>query len=96
MPRGKPFGSKDHPSKGRPKDVPNKVTQANREAFQMLVDGQFDNLNGWINAVAQDSPKDALYMVMDLAAHCVPKLKAIEMTGEVKQTIVRFIDAPEH
>jgi hypothetical protein len=90
---GKPFAKGNA---GRPKDVPNKHTQASREAFQMLVDGQFDNLNDWINTVAQDSPKDAFYMVMDLAAHCVPKLKAIEMTGEVKQTIVRFIDAPEH
>ena len=88
--------SKDRPSKGRPKDVPNKVTQASREAFQMLVDGQFDNLNGWINAVAQDSPKDAFYMVMDLAAHCVPKLKAIEVTGtlNVPQVVVN-LTAPD-
>jgi hypothetical protein len=92
---GKPF-TKGKPGPGRPKDVPNKVTQVTREAFQMLVDGQFDNLNNWINAVAQDSPKDAFYMVMDLASHCVPKLKAIEVTGEVKQTVVRFVDAPDN
>lgn len=88
--------SKARPGPGRPKDVPNKVTQATREAFQMLVDGQFDNLNDWINDTAQDSPKDAFYMVMDLASFCLPKLKAIEMSGEVKQTVVRFIDAPDN
>jgi hypothetical protein len=86
---------KGTPGPGRPKDVPNKVTQATREAFQLLVDQNFDQLQAWINATAQDSPKDAFYMVMDLAAHCVPKLKAIEVTGEVQQTIVRFIDAPD-
>lgn len=87
---------KGTPGPGRPKDVPNKVTQATREAFQMLVDGQFDNLNAWINSTAQDSPKDAFYMVMDLASFCIPKLKSIEMSGEVKQTVVRFIDAPDN
>jgi hypothetical protein len=84
------------PGPGRPKDVPNKATQATREAFQMLVDGQFDKLNDWINTTAADSPKDAFYMVMDLASFCVPKLKAIEITGEVKQTVVRFVDAPNN
>lgn len=91
--RGKPF---EKGNAGRPKDVPNKTTQATREAFQMLVDGQFDKLNDWINATAADSPKDAFYMVMDLASFCVPKLKAIEITGEVKQTVVRFVDAPDN
>ena len=88
--------SKDRPGPGRPKDVPNKTTQATRVAFQMLVDGQLDRLNDWINATAADSPKDAFYMVMDLASFCVPKHKAIEITGEVKQTVVRFVDAPDN
>lgn len=81
---------KGTPGPGRPKDVPNKVTQATREAFQLLVDQNFDQLQAWINATAQDSPKDAFYMVMDLAAHCVPKLKAIEVTGSltVPQVVV--------
>ena len=78
--------SKEKPGPGRTKHVPNKVTQATREAFQMLVDGQFDNLNTWINSVAADSPKDAFYMVMDLASHCVPKLKSVEFKGTMEFT----------
>jgi|688.fasta_scaffold72392_2 hypothetical protein len=87
---------KGTPGPGRPKDVPNKVTQATREAFQLLVDQNFDQLQAWINATAQDSPKDAFYMVMDLAAHCVPKLKAIEVTGSltVPQVVVN-LTAPD-
>ena len=68
-------------AKGRPKGLPNKATQANREAFQMLVDRNFDKLESWINDVAQDDPHKAFGMVMDLASFCVPRLKAIEMRG---------------
>ena len=90
---------KGTPGPGRPKGLPNQVTQATREAFQMLVDGQFDNLNTWINDVAADSPKDAFYMVMELASHCVPKLKAIEHRGNGEDGIVvKFIQGakPDH
>lgn len=66
---------------GREAGTPNKTTKATREAFQMLVDRNFDKLEGWINDVANDSPKDAFNMVMDLASFCVPKLKAVEISG---------------
>jgi hypothetical protein len=81
---------------GRPAGVPNKLTQATREAFQLLVDANFEKLQVWINTTAQDSPKDAFYMVMDLAAHCVPKLKAVEVTGTlaVPQVVVN-LTAPD-
>lgn len=68
---------------GREVGTPNKTTKATREAFQMLVDRNFDKLEGWINDVANDSPKDAFNMVMDLASFCVPKLKAVEFSGSV-------------
>lgn len=82
------------PGPGRPKGSENKATGATREAFKLLVDQNFDKLQSWIEQTAQDSPKDAFYMVMDLAQFCLPRLKAIEVTGEVQQTVVRFIDAP--
>ena len=78
---------------GRSEGTPNKVTAATREAFQLLVDRQFDNLEGWINSVAQDDPAQAFKMVMDLASFCVPRLKAIEMSGSVTMPTV-IINAP--
>lgn len=78
---------------GRPEGAANKVTQANREAFQLLVDANLDQLQVWIRQVAQDDPARAFDMVMALASHCIPKLKSIEVTGEIQQTVVRFIDA---
>lgn len=72
---------KGHPKAGgRKEGTPNKVTQANREAFQLLVDRNFDKLESWINDVAADDPHKAFGMVMDLASFCVPRLKAIELS----------------
>ena len=85
--------SKGKPGPGRPKGLPNKTTTATREAFQMLVDRNFDQLEGWITIVAKDNPKDAFGMVMDLASFCVPKLKAIEVSGKDGEAIrVKFVD----
>jgi hypothetical protein len=84
---------KGKPGPGRPKGLPNVTTKATREAFQLLVDRNFDSLEKWIQTVAQDDPHKAFGMVMDLASFCVPKLKAIELTGDMKHTVVTFIDA---
>ena len=77
---------------GRRQGSKNKVTQVTREAFKMLVEGQFDNLNTWITLTAKDNPKDAFYMVMELAAFCVPKMKSIEMTGKDGETLEFIVD----
>lgn len=93
---------KGTPGPGRPKGLPNATTKATRDAFQMLVDRNFDKLEGWIDEVAKDNPKDAFGMVMDLASFCVPKLKAIEVSGKdggpmsitiTREVITKPIDA---
>lgn len=79
---------------GRKPGTPNKVTAATREAFQLLVDRNFDQLESWITLTAQQDPHKAFGMVMDLASFCIPRLKAIEVSGELTQTVVTFVDAP--
>ena len=93
MPRGKPF-TKGDPRSGRKPGAANKVTTATREAFQLLVDRNFDKLEDWITMTAQQDPHKAFGMVMDLASFCIPRLKAIEVSGELTQTVVTFVDAP--
>jgi len=87
---GKPFATGNP---GKPAGAVSKVTQANREAFQLLVDANLPALQDWIHRVAKQDPARAFDMVMALASHCIPKLKSIEVTGEIQQTVVRFIDA---
>ena len=92
---GKPLRiGKGKPGPGRPKGLPNKTTAATREAFQLLVDRNFDQLESWITLTAQQDPHKAFGMVMDLASFCIPRLKAIEVSGELTQTVVTFVDAP--
>jgi hypothetical protein len=79
---------------GRPKGTPNTTTKATREAFQLLVDRNFDSLEKWIQTVAADDPHKAFGMVMDLASFCVPKLKAIEVTGTMTMPTVTVNLAP--
>ena len=87
---------------GRKAGVANTTTKATRDAFQMLVDRNFEKLEGWIDEVASDDPHKAFGMVMDLASFCVPKLKAIEVSGKdggpmsitiTREVITRPIDA---
>lgn len=60
----------------RPQGTPNKATTVAREAFNALIDDRIDMLGQWIDRTAKDDPKAAFYMVMDLAAFCVPRVKA--------------------
>ncbi len=57
----------------RPKGSPNKATTTAKEAFGKLMDGRIDDLNSWIDKVAQDDPARAFGMVMALASYCVPR-----------------------
>lgn len=92
---GKPLRiGKGKPGPGRPQGEPNKTTKASREAFQMLVDRNFDKLESWINNVAADDPHKAFGMVMDLASFCVPKLKAIELSTAKDAQLVVQINRP--
>ena len=79
---------------GRKQGGTNTVTQATRETFQLLVDQNFDELQGWISTVAAEDPARAFDMVMALASHCIPKLKAIEVSGPGGNAITLVINAP--
>ena len=79
---------------GRPTGAVNKTTAVTREAVAMIVSGQWENLEAWIEQVAATSPKDAFYMVTELMQYGIPKMKAVEMSGKDGEALtVRFIDA---
>lgn len=78
----------------RPLGSPNKATAAAREAFNALLDRRFDDLNRWIDQTAAESPRDAFYMVMDLARYCVARPAAVTVTDpvELPPMVIRFHD----
>jgi len=64
---------------GRPKGVANKATTQAREAIAMFVEGNVDRLNGWLEEIAADSPKDAFDRFMSVVEYHIPKLARTEM-----------------
>jgi len=70
---------------GRAKGVPNKATQAAREAFATFVDGNAHRMQEWLEAVAKDpkhGPKVAIELVLAVSEYHLPKLARTEHTGK--------------
>lgn len=89
-------GQTNNPN-GRPKGVPNKATAQAREAIAAFVEGNVERLNGWLEAIAAENPKDAFNCFMSVIEYHIPKLQRSEHTGEnggpIKQSVeVRFVD----
>jgi hypothetical protein len=85
--RGKPF-TKGDPRAGRPKGTANVATAAAREAFNLLLERNTDQLQAWIDQVAAEDPHKAFGMVLDLASYVLPKVKALELSAPSEETIL--------
>lgn len=66
---------------GRPVGSKNKQTQAIRQAYQELVEGNLENLNTWLATVAEKDPKEAFEMMIKLSEYVIPKLARTELAG---------------
>lgn len=64
---------------GSRKGVPNKATMQAREAIAMFVEGNVDRLNGWLDAIAEQSPQAAFDRFMSVVEYHIPKLQRTEM-----------------
>ena len=63
--------------------MPNKSTQAAREAIAAFVDGNADRLQGWLDEIAAEKGAEAAFRCFtDLVEYHVPKLARIETTGK--------------
>ena len=68
---------------GRPKGLPNKSTQAAREAIAAFVDGNADRLQGLLDEIAAEKgPQAAFECFSTLLEYHVPKLARQEITGK--------------
>mgnify|MGYP003643447309 FL=1 len=66
---------------GRPKGKPNKTTAEIREAYQLLVENNLENMTLWLTDVAADSPEKAMDLMLKLSEYMIPKLARQEVTG---------------
>ena len=73
---------------GRPKGVGNKSTEAIRTAFADLVSNNLDNMQDWLERTAEDNPAKALQIVSDIAQYSLPKLKQVDSTIDVGDSII--------
>ena len=68
---------------GSRKGVPNKATHEIREAFEMLMTDNLDNMKIWWSDVANEDPERALNIMIKMAEFIVPKLQRTEVKAEV-------------
>jgi hypothetical protein len=74
---------------GRKKGIPNKSTQAAREAIALFVDGNAHRLTEWLDTVAygdpehdiKPNPAKAFELFQSVVEYHVPKLARTEVTG---------------
>lgn len=72
---GKKFG-------GRKKGTPNKQTKEIREAYQFLIENNLENLDNWLNRVAESNPEKAIGILLKVTDYVLPKLDKVEVLEE--------------
>jgi hypothetical protein len=78
---------------GSRKGIPNKATKEIRDAFEMLLHDNLDNMKVWLSDVAQEDPERALNIIVKMAEFIVPKLQRTELKAEVtdKTVVINLI-----
>lgn len=67
---------------GRPKGTPNKDTQQIKDAYLALIQGNLDQIQGWLDRVAERNPEKAFDMLMKLSPFVVPKKQEMDLNIE--------------
>ena len=86
-----PFEPGHEHAVGRPKNAPNKKIEAIRTAFADLVVGNLDNMQEWLERAAATQPVKALQIMSDLAQYSLPKLKQVDATFDVGDSLINKI-----
>lgn len=68
---------------GRAKGTPNKTTTDIRERFQLLVEGNLEQLQADFTEL---KPAERVKFTLEMAKFCLPTLKSIDYVGEIKIT----------
>ena len=68
---------------GSRKGIPNKTTAEIRNAFQLLVEDNLDNMTLWLSDVAAEDPERALEIILKMSEYIVPKLSRTEVKADI-------------
>lgn len=82
---GKKFG-------GRKKGTPNKKTKEIKEAFELIVDNNLNNIDEWIKNIADDNPEKAINIILKFAEYVLPKLNKTEYIETKDDEYVNMTD----
>ena len=75
-------------SKGRPKGTPNKSTKEVRQAFQLLIESNLDQMQQDLNSL---SPRARLEIILKLSQFVLPRLEAVSHTSNDIPENLKFI-----
>lgn len=76
---------------GRVKGTANKVTQNAREAIALFVDNNAHRLEGWLDKIAKDDPKEAFQCFQSIIEYHIPKLARTESKIEASLTLAALV-----
>jgi hypothetical protein len=75
------------PNAGRKKGEPNKITVRIRDAFALLCDNKMEELEEWLDRIAETDPKGAMELYIKISERFVPKLTQNQITGADGQAL---------
>lgn len=82
---GKKFG-------GRKKGTPNKTTKEIRNAFQLIIDNNLNNIDKWLNKIAETNPEKAITIILNISEYVLPKLNKVEIEKNAKDDYENMTD----
>lgn len=74
---------------GRPVGSKNRASVELRKGFELLAQHNIYEVQGWLDAVAQDDPAKALTIYLQLAEFVTPKLARTENVHEIDEDSVQ-------
>ncbi|MCM4161871.1 hypothetical protein FHG64_16025 [Antarcticibacterium flavum] len=64
------------------KGMPNKTTQEIKEAYQLLVENNLENMSAWLQKIGEDNPEKAFDVLIKMSDFVIPKLSRQELKVE--------------
>lgn len=85
------FTSENNPGAGRPKGSGNKNSAAIKQAYQLLLESNLDDMSEWLAKIAVKDPARALELMLKISEYILPKLARTEVTGSDGEDLFKNI-----